>query len=141
LSSLLPAAAFVALATVSGCGGKVVLDATASGEGGAGAGPGIVLSNGPAPNVNNTSSCDPAYTCAEAVASGGDPALLCHTGKEAQFFVGLVWCACKATCAAACSSACAGAMTGSVCIECLNADCAVELAACCGLATCEEGVH
>lgn len=68
------------------------------------------------------STCDEAYTCADAIdPDAGDPSKLCE-GAQADLYDALVACTCTGACASACGdNACAEGGTASAdCITCLQ---------------------
>ena len=116
-------------------GGLLVVESGGAGGAGAASLTPIVLSNGvPSSAADCDSDSGDAYTCAEAVAPGGEPAKLCGESKEAMFYDGLVWCGCVSACRDACAlDACAGMEAGGACLACLSNfanGCEAELSAC-----------
>lgn len=114
------------------CGGKVVVDA--SGSGGAGGTdntistadgtPDPTSTGGPSSSVTTASgaSCDPAYTCAEAITPpGADPGKLCEGSSSAALHDALIQCACVERCPNECGdTACVGIDGSAVCKVCIQ---------------------
>jgi hypothetical protein len=129
------------LTAIAACGGKVVVDAgTSSGAGGAGGTASTVstadgqdpttdvatsvVSVGPSSSVTTGTgmSCDPNYTCAEALTgSDGDPSKLCDGTLAAKLYDVLVQCICADVCAIECgNNACAGDEASTPCKTCIG---------------------
>ncbi len=131
------AGAFVVL--FAACGGKVVVESSgASGTGGAGGTGSTFTTADGAPNPTNVTvgvstvaatsvttgtgaSCEPTYTCAEAITPPeGDPGKLCE-GVSAQLYDALAQCVCVDACAIECgANTCAGQATSASCNACLT---------------------
>ncbi len=130
----------LSLTAVVACGGKVVVEAgTISGSGGAGGtsstvstadGPGpttnvatSVVSVGPSSSVTTGTgmSCDPAYTCAEAITPPeGNPDKLCDGTLAAKQYFLLIQCICVDACAIECgNNICAGDDASTPCKTCI----------------------
>jgi hypothetical protein len=125
------------LTAIAACGGKVVVEAGTGGAGGTtstastadGAPePGTdvatsVVSVGPSTSVTTGTgmSCDPAYTCAEAITSPEvNPDKLCDNTLAAKLYFVLVQCTCVDACAIECgNNFCAGSDETTPCKTCI----------------------
>ena len=130
------------LIAIAACGGKVVVEADPiTGTGGAGGsstfstadgapnttsdGMSIVASSaGPstvAATVGSGMSCDPAYSCAEAITPPeGDAGKLCDGTLAAKLYDVLFQCICGDTCAIECgNNICAGDEASTPCKSCI----------------------
>lgn len=110
------------------CGGKVVVDA--SGAGGSGGTSGTLTSTDATTDVSVVSSvttgsggsCDPTYTCAEAITPPDvDPGKLCKGSISAAIHDALIQCACVDRCPSECGdTACAGLDGSAICKGCIQ---------------------
>jgi hypothetical protein len=133
----------ISAAVLASCGGKVIVDGLPpSGAGGAGtggAGSATTTNSSASSNANTTAvgntgstgpgqtstgsgpSCDPTYSCAEAITPSGDPKLLCPGTPSNDLYQALLKCTCGGPCAAACAaSACLGQVPTPSCIKCVQ---------------------
>ncbi len=118
-----------ASASATGTGGR---SSEATGTGGAGgAATGVGGSGGAG---GDSTACDPAYTCAEAITPNtGNPAKLCD-GPAEMLFTAVSQCTCSGACAMACAdSACVIKEPSTPCKICLTntaTGCGKEFDAC-----------
>jgi hypothetical protein len=115
----------LALLALPSCGGDVAIDAPVLPKVGGGV-PNTTSATGIAFHPGTPQSlptCDPSYTCGKAIAPAGDPAKLCHSKKTAQFYAGLVSCACSPArpCHAVCAqTACINHPASAPCTACIE---------------------
>jgi len=129
------------------CGGKVVVDASGTGGAGGTSTTFTTADGAPDPTTNvsvvasssvttgSGGSCDPMYTCAEAITPPDiDPGKLCDGSISAALHDALIQCACVDTCAIQCgNSACVGFDGSDSCKACIQdpaMGCAAQLNAC-----------
>lgn len=127
------------------CGGKVVVDAPSTpgtgGAGGAGGEDPFTAADGPpnpttdAVTTGSGATCDPAYTCLDAISLDSlEPEKLCPGSDSKALYDALIQCACTDNCADVCAdNACAGFDGSEICKECVadsTSGCAGLLNAC-----------
>jgi hypothetical protein len=142
------------------CGGKVVVDAqSVSGTGGAGGSNNTITTSDGTPNpttsvsvsasvsasvsvvasssvtVGSGMTCDPSYTCVEAITPpAGNAGKLCEGTIDAKLYDALLQCTCADACATQCGgNVCVGFAPGANCNACLQdpvAGCGKQLKAC-----------